>query len=79
MLEDTSTLVLGERLVIGHQDHMLGERLEGDVRRHQHHSIRREARGLLENTRTIVLGERLEGYVRGHQHPSARRKARGLC
>ena len=47
MLEDTSTLMLGESLegyVRGHQ-HLLGERLEGYVRGHQHISIRRETSG----------------------------------
>ena len=43
MLEDTSTLVLGESLegyVRGHHS------LEGNVRGHQHPSVRREPRGL---------------------------------
>ena len=68
MLEDTSILVLGERL-------------EGNVRGHQNHSVRARARAraVLEDTSTLVLGERQEGCVRGHQHPSVRREARGLC
>ena len=49
MLEDTSTLVLGERKGAVLEDTstlMLIERQEGYVRGHQHHSVRREARGL---------------------------------
>ena len=51
MLEDTNTLVLGERL-------------EDYVRGHQHPSVRREERAVLQDTSTLELGERLEGYVR---------------
>ena len=46
MLEDTSTLMLGESregYARGHQ--LLGESIEGYVRGHQHLSVRREARG----------------------------------
>ena len=49
MLEDTSTLVLGEKLEDYSEDTstlVLGERQESYVRRHQHSSVRREARGL---------------------------------
>ena len=47
MLEDTSTLMLGESregYARGHQ--LLGESLEGYVRGHPHPSVRREAIGL---------------------------------
>ena len=47
MLEDTSTLMLGESregYARGHQ--LLGESLESYVRGHQHTSVRRKARGL---------------------------------
>ena len=47
MLEDTSTLMLGESregYARGHQ--LLGESLEGYVREHQHLRVRREAIGL---------------------------------
>ena len=49
MLEVTSTIVLGERLWAMFNDTstlVLGERLEGYVRRQEHHSVRRETRGL---------------------------------
>ena len=50
MLEETSTIVLGERLEGYVREDtstlVLGEKVEGYVRGHQHHSVRREARGL---------------------------------
>ena len=47
MLEDTSTMVLEERLdsyVGGHQQYSVGERLEDYVRGHQYPNVRGEAR-----------------------------------
>ena len=49
MLEDTSTLVVGESqegYVRGYNTPVFGESLEGYVRLHQYPSVRREARGL---------------------------------
>ena len=49
MLEDTRTLVVGEskRAMLDYTSILvLGERLEGYIRGHQHPSVRREPRGL---------------------------------